>query len=222
MLCMDRSNINMPTESDGSDTACSPDVMACLKRLAAGDLTARDRIIELCSSRLRVLARRVLADFPNVRRWEDTDDVFQNVAMRLHRTLGTVPIDAPRAIMALAATELHRELLDLARRHAGPMSFAANHATNMPGSGGVERPCVPPALGNAADQDEPLDRWTLFHTAIANLPDDLREVFHLVWYLGADQKVIAHVMKCSERTVRTRWQDARQAVRVALDGMCPV
>jgi len=212
----------VPTHNDDSDTAYSPELMVCLERLAAGDLAARDRIIELCGSRLRVLARRMLAEFPNVRRWDDTDDVFQNVAMRLHRTLGTVRIDAPRAIMALAATELHRELLDLARRHAGPMSFAANHATNMPGSGDLERPCVPPALGNAAVHDESLDRWTLFHTAITNLPNDLREVFHLVWYLGADQKVIAHVMECSERTVRTRWQDARQAVRIALDGIPPV
>jgi RNA polymerase sigma factor (sigma-70 family) len=211
----------MPTSRTDSDTTSSPELMVCLDRLVAGDLAARDRIIELCGSRLRVLAGRMLAQFPNVRRWDDTDDVFQNVALRLYRTLGTVQLDAPRAIMALAATELHRELLDLARRHAGPMSFAANHETNMPGPGGDDGACVPPAVGTAQAPNESLDRWTLFHTAITNLPDDLREVFHLVWYLGVEQKAIAHVMKCSERTVRTRWQDARQAVRTALDGVSP-
>ncbi len=213
--------VPMPNHGDTSDTTYSPEWMACVDRLRAGDLAARDQIIELCGGRLRVLARRLLARFPNVRRWDDTDDVFQNVAMRLHRTLGTVPIDEPREVMKLAATELHRELLDLARRYAGPLSFAANHATNLPGSGILERPLVPPALGDAPAHDESLDRWTAFHAAVTDLPDDLRDVFSMVWYLGADQKVVAQVMKCSERTVRTRWHEARHAVRVALDGVPP-
>ena len=60
---------------------------ACLARLAAGDVAARDRIIELCGERLRLLAHRMLRRYPTVRRYDDTDDVFQNAAMRLHRAL---------------------------------------------------------------------------------------------------------------------------------------
>jgi RNA polymerase sigma-70 factor (ECF subfamily) len=195
---------------------------SCLQRLADGDLAARDTIIELCAARLRVLASRMLARFPNVRRWDDTDDVFQNAAMRLHRALGQLPIDSPRAIMALAATQIHRELIDLARRHAGPQSFAANHATNLgrpaadPATGQT-----PPAIADAAAPSESLERWTQFHDVIAALPGELREVFHLVWYLDADQKTIAGLLGCSERTVKTRWREAREAVRAALDGQSP-
>jgi RNA polymerase sigma-70 factor (ECF subfamily) len=205
-----------------SDTVGSAEVAACLERLAAGDLTARDRIIELCGNRLRILAHRMLSAFPNVRRWDDTDDVFQNAVMRLHRTLGQVPISSPRQITALAATELHRELLDLARKHAGRMSFAANHATNLPGSDGRAGDVRPPVIGDMAVPQESLDRWTQFHNAILNLPSDLREVFHLVWYLDADQRTIAHLTACSERTVRTRWLEARKAIRTALDGQRPM
>lgn len=192
-----------------------------LGRLAAGDLAARDRVIELCSGRLRLLARRMLARFPNVRRWDDTDDVFQNAALRLHRALGSVAVESPRSVMALAATQLHRELIDLARRHAGPMSFAANHATNLPGTSGDSSSASPGPLGAAAATEEPLDRWTLFHEAIAALPAELREVFDLVWYLGADQKTIARLLDCSERTVKSRWREAREAVREALQGEPP-
>jgi len=209
----------MPLDSDDS---VAPEIAGCLERLAGGDLAARDRIIELSSARLRLLAHRMLARFPAVRRWDDTDDVFQNAALRLHRALGDVQPDSPRGIMALAATQLHRELIDLARRHAGPMSFAANHATNAPAggqpSGGTE---VPAAVDRAATSDETLDRWTMFHDAIAALPGELREVFHLVWYLGADQKSIARLLECSERTVKSRWREAREAVRAALDGTPP-
>jgi len=66
-----------------------------------------------------------------------------------------------------------------------------------------------------------VDRWTLFHEAIAALPDDQREVFQIVWYLGADQKSAATLIGCSERTVKSRWREAREAVKAALDGAAP-
>jgi RNA polymerase sigma-70 factor (ECF subfamily) len=205
------------------DETTATEIADCLERLGAGDLAARDRIIEICSGRLRLLARRMLARFPQVRRWNDTDDVFQNAALRLHRALGEVRPESPRAIMALAATQLQRELIDLARRYDGPMSFAANHATTapaVPADANVARP-APAGVEAATAPAESLDRWTLFHEAIAALPGELREVFQLVWYLGADQRSIARLLECSERTVKSRWREAREAVRAALDGTPP-
>lgn len=191
---------------------------ACLARLAAGDHAARGRIIELCADRLRAVTHRMLARFPNVRRWDDTDDVFQAAALRLHRTLGQLPVGSPRALLALAATMVRRELLDLARRHAGPRSYAANHATHAPWGVGT-------AAGRHVDAlafpEESLDRWTAFQEAVESLPGEAREVFHLVWFLGADQKTIATLLGCSERTVKSRWREAREAVKAALGGASP-
>jgi RNA polymerase sigma-70 factor (ECF subfamily) len=207
----------MPLDPDLTNAAAVDD---CLVRLAAGDLTARDRIIELCAARLRVLASRLLDRFPKVRRWDDTDDVFQNAAMRLHRALGAVRLESPRAVLSLAATQIQRELLDLARRHAGPESHARNHETNLAPAGGD--PEAPPLhVERAADPRPPLDRWSHFHEVIAGLPPERRETFQLVWYLGADQKTVARLLDCSERTVRTRWREARDTVRAALDGRPP-
>ena len=203
-----------------TDDTISAALAECLQRLERGDLSVRDRIIELCSGRLHALAHRMLGRYPGVRRWEDTDDVFQNAVMRLHRALGAMQFDTPRSVMALAATQLHRELIDLARRHAGPASYAANHGTNaMPKAAADDGP--EHYIDNQSASDSSLDRWTLFHEAIANLPEDDREVFHLVWYLGADQKTIATLLDCSERTVKYRWRAAREAVRAALDGKAP-
>lgn len=217
-----------PPSQPGAAAPCPSDVetpdpggvelATCLARLAAGELVVRDRIIELLGGRLRLLARRMLARFPNVRRWDDTDDVFQNVALRLHRALGR-PGGPPRSLMALAGAELHRELLDLARRYAGPRSHASHHATNT----------IRGATGAAADRhdaramapDDTLDRWSRFHDAIAGLPSGQREVFDLVWYLGADQRTAADLLGCSVRTVKSRWREARDAVRHALDGDAP-
>jgi len=199
----------------------TPHLSACLDRLAEGDLAARDTIIEVCADRLRTLAHRMLTRFPNVRRWEDTDDVFQNAALRLHRALGQMTLDSPRSIMALAATQIHRELIDLARRHAGPASFAANHATRLGSTARSGVGATPHPIVDAVAPAEPEDRWTQFHDAINSLPGELREVFQLVWYLDADQKTVARLLGCSERTVKSRWREAREAVRAALGGQTP-
>jgi len=203
------------------DDALSAALTPALARLAAGDLAARDTIIELVAGRLRTLAHRMLARFPNVRRWDDTDDVFQNAALRIHRSLGQMAVTEPRSVIAVVITELQRELLDLARQHAGPLSYAANHGTNVipaaaHGRGDGER-----HVDRAAAADEPLDRWAAFHRAVEQLPQPQREVFDLVWFLGCDQKTVAATLGCSERTVKTRWKEAREAVRDQLDGESP-
>jgi RNA polymerase sigma-70 factor (ECF subfamily) len=110
-----------------------------------------------------------------------------------------------------------RELLDLARRHTGPASSAANHATNVfrAGNAAVHH------VERAADEPDDADRWEAFHAAIDALPPEPREVFHFVWYLGLDQKSIARLLGCSERTVKYRWRAAREAVRAALGNAVP-
>ncbi len=202
------------------DEAPLPPVVAdCLRDLANGDDAARGRIIELCSERLRILAHRMLNRFPAVRRWEETDDVFQNAALRLFRCLGEVSIESPREVLALAATQIHRELIDMARRHAGPMAFGSNHAT------GIQPLEDHSNIRHPADTKSPsethLDRWTLFHEAIQQLPETEREVFQLVWYLDADQQTIADLLGCSVRTVKNRWRAAREQVKEALGGDAP-
>lgn len=193
---------------------------ACLDRLTAGDLSARDGILELCAARLRDLARRMLDRFPTVRRWDDTDDVFQNAALRLHRALAEARPQSPRELMMLAAAQVRRELLDLSRRYAGPHSHAAHHATNFVATD-LDPDAVPFHTERSAAPDQALDRWSLFHAAIDGLPAESREMFHLVWYLGVDQKTIARLLDCSERTVKTRWRAARDAVKAALDERRP-
>ena len=90
----------------------------CLDRLRAGDATARDELLAHAADRLRRLTRKLLRDdFDRLRRWEETDDVFQNAAVRLCRALGDVVPATPLEFFRLAAAQIRRELLDLARHH---------------------------------------------------------------------------------------------------------
>ena len=191
----------------------------CLTGLSSGDEAARGRIIEVCQSRLQELAHRLLGrKFSKVRRWDDTDDVAQNAALRLYRALAETVPDSPRGLMGLAATQIHRELIDLARKHSGPMSYAANHGTNVMGGRDGPVHVVDGAADIGDDEEIPIERWEEFHVSVEQLPADQREVFSLIWYLGLDQEAAAKSLGCSLRTVSRRWAEAREAVQKAIGG----
>ena len=99
------------------------------------------------------------------------------------------------------------------------MSFGANHAT---GSHPIDD-----HSNSRHPQDErhdtatTIDRWTRFHQAVEMLSPEQKEVFQLVWYLGADQKTIADLVGCSVRTVKSRWRGARESIRATLNDEPP-
>lgn len=180
----------------------------CLSRLAAGNAAARDELIAFACERMRSIAHRMLGRFPAVRRWDQTDDVVQNAALRLYRTLGQLnPRDA-RGFMGLMAVHIRRELLDLARKYAGPESYAANHETNVQRADGQEKHKIDSAVDHAESM-EALERWSRLHLVVADMPTEEQEVFQMCWYLGLKQEEIAKLLDCSVRTVKRRWEAAK-------------
>lgn len=195
-------------------------LVACLGKLAAGDLSARDELIAIASERLRGIAHRMLRTFPTVRRWDETDDIVQNASLRLYRALADVVPQDVRGFVGLAAVQVRRELLDLARKHAGPESQAAHHETSVRRVDGREVSKVE----SAADLADPLERlatWTRLHEAAGSLPDEERELFHMVWYLGLKQDEIATLLGISVRTVKRRWESAKALLAEAVQGDRP-
>ena len=189
-----------------------------LESLRAGDPTARDRILILLAGRLRSLGHRMLADFRVVRRWDDTDDVVQNATLRFLRTLDRTEVESARHLLALAAMQIRRELLDLAKRYRGPESHASHHESNSLRVDGrrVMRTDVVPDPNDGVG-----DVWTRFHEVIETLPPEEREVFDLAWFAGAEQAEVANLVGCSIRTVKRRWEAAKQRLRDAIEGERP-
>ena len=71
------------------------DIERDIERLAAGESGAGERLIRSAAQRLEHMVRIFKRRFPRVSRWEQTDDVFQNAILRLHRALASVePRDA--------------------------------------------------------------------------------------------------------------------------------
>ena len=92
------------------------DIQACLDRLRSGDDSRTlGRHLECACVRLSRLARKMLKGFPRVHRWEETDDVLQNALVRLRRALETTSPESVRSFVNLAAVQIRRELIDLAK-----------------------------------------------------------------------------------------------------------
>ncbi|HEY7327876.1 MAG TPA: sigma-70 family RNA polymerase sigma factor [Gemmataceae bacterium] len=199
----------------------SAQIQVWLDRLRGGDAAACEQLLRCACQRLRNLARRMLRFYPNVQRWEQTDDVMQNAALRLYRTLQQIPVQTVRDFFRLAALNIRRELLDLAKHYYGPQGHGARHASISDNSSS-KSPDV--------ERLEPLDlshepsrvaAWSEFHQQIEKLPELEREVFDLLWYQGLSQAEVAKLLQVSERTVKRRWLSARLALSDALKGEIP-
>jgi RNA polymerase sigma factor (sigma-70 family) len=196
-------------------------IQALLDRLRGGDESARDELLGCACERLRNLARKMLRGYPNVRRWEQTDDVLQNTALRLRRTLQQMPVQTALDFFRLAALNIRRELLDLAKHYYGPQGHGARHATWGPGDTATGTGPGPAAPADLSREPSRLAAWGEFHEQIGALPDEEREVFDLLWYQGLSQAEAAEVLGVSERTVKRRWQAARLKLHDALGGEVP-
>jgi RNA polymerase sigma-70 factor (ECF subfamily) len=169
-----------------------------------GDLSSKDALLAYAGERLLTLTRAMFRGFPSLHRWEQTDDVFQNSMIRFHRALMEVKVESVRHFFNLAATQVRRELLDMAKKHFGPEGIGANHHTD-----GIPADENGGALHDKASEPEDLTAWTQFHAEVEKLPPEELEVFNLLYYEGLTQEDAARVLGISFRTLKRRWPAAK-------------
>ena len=167
----------------------------------AGDESAREQIIQHSCERLRMLTHRMFKYDDRLRRWEQTDDVCQQAIIALHDSLLDIKPESVRQFLGLAALQIRRTLIDLARHHFGPLGAAGKHQTDGDGE----------AIQEVAAGTEPNtpEEWGRFHETVEKLPEHEQEVLSLMFIDGLTQSEAAEVLGVSERSVRRRWRSAR-------------
>src|SRR5262249_44647795 len=156
-------------------------------------------------ARLERLARKMLQRFPEVGRWEESDDLLQTSTLRLLRALEDVEIISVRNFFGLAAEQMRRELLDLARSYRSQRLRGPSDAMRPEGSDSSVSALDPP---DVADDPDDLEMWCAFHEAVERLPAAEREVVGLIYYQGWTQAKVAEHLSVSKRTVQRRWNAA--------------
>lgn len=202
-----------------STSVLTGELQSWLDRMKTGDKSvvdqARGEIIRLAGGRLELLTRKMLRRNTRLHRWEETGDVLQNALVRLHRALETVKPESVAQLFGLAATQIRRELVDMARRHFGPMGDAAHHHTD--GKAAVDRDGAQREFGDSRGEPSTLAEWTDFHEKAGRLPNTEREVFDLLWYQGLNQEEAGALLGVTSRTVKSRWRSAKILLKQMLD-----
>ena len=193
----------------GSDTQ----LQGLIDLAKTGDERARTLLLDHACDRLLKLTRKMFRGYPALRRWEATDDVFQNSLVRLHRALAQVQLESVRHFFNLAGLQIRRELLDLKKHHFGPEGGGANHHTDHQPSDEVGG-----ALATKTDEPEDLSMWGEFHVHVDKLPEEQKEVVNLMFYEGLSQEEASAILGVSERTIKRRWQEAKLKLHKELSG----
>jgi RNA polymerase sigma-70 factor (ECF subfamily) len=179
------------------------DLEQLLERLRQGDEGARQELIAGSYERLRLLARRMLRrDFPRLERLHESTSVVHRCALRLLQALDKVRPAGVRDFFNLAARQMRWVLLDLSRQGIPAIKGLQAVGDDSSKSGRGE------PVDRAEDADS-LNAWASFHGKVADLPDEEREVFELLWYHGLTQAETAQLLKLHPREVSRRWLRAR-------------
>lgn len=152
---------------------------------------AREELIEHGRRRMQSICRKMffnsLQDSP-----VDYEDVYQESALRLWKSLTDVQPKTVGEFFGLAATHIRRVLIDLCRKHQRKMQEAVRE---------VDDETLNPST---------LAKWTEFHRHVEDLDPALRDVIELLWYHDLTQREAAEILGLDERTVRRRWRKARE------------
>lgn len=156
----------------------------------------------------QAVARRLMLEFPVVKRWHETEDICQEAAIRLQNALLATEPKSRRHLENLTALQIRRTLIDMARKYRrtldqGPLRWTPCHA-NAEVDGQLEK-----SASQESDADS-LELWTQLHASVDTMPSALKEVFQLVWYVGHSKKEVAEIVGSDIRTVQRRWRAARE------------
>ena len=67
-------------------------IQRCVERLAQDGPVAREELLRFTHERLLVMVQNLMARYPRLRRWEQSDDILANVHVRLLKCLDRVTV----------------------------------------------------------------------------------------------------------------------------------
>jgi RNA polymerase sigma factor (sigma-70 family) len=180
-------------------------LVALQERMQRGDAAAREELLNRACRQLEHMTRKMLKGYPGVHRWAQTDDVLQSALLRLLRALKEVQPASTREFFRLAATQVRRELLDLARHYFGPRGHGANHASGA--ASDASTPGPPDPADTRADPGR-LAVYQELHEQIDTLPAEERETVVLRVYQGMSEPEIAALLGVTVRSIQNYWRRA--------------
>ncbi len=186
-----------------------------LDRIAAGQdhTVVRDELLRRASQRIHDLVRAAMRSRPDLGRWEQDEDVLQNVLLRVDRAVRDARPANPGQFFIIVAQHVRWATIDLIRHHFGPGGQSSRHRTAEIDADGVSADPTSPRNGPAIERID----FIRLHAAVDGLPAEERDAWHLFVYLGLTQDQTAEHLGISPKTVQRRVRSARLQLATRLD-----
>lgn len=192
------------------------ELQTVLEMANQGDAEAFSQLLHRFEARFRVLVQKMLWNYPRLRRWEETDDVYQQAMLRLYQSLQAASPDSIAQFVGLSATQIRRTLIDLSRHYFGALGLGRKYQTEGGGRAADD-------AGGAFDRQQTqgkslsIEQWSDFHQIIERIPEEPRVAFELIWYAGLKQHEAAELLGISRRTLIRRLNQARRLIGEQLE-----
>jgi RNA polymerase sigma-70 factor (ECF subfamily) len=191
----------------------SDSLQALIVRLQHGEKAARDELLARTYSRLRQLMGKMIRRFPAVQDQAGPTDVLHETFFRLSRALEALSPKSVDEFFRLAALNMRRQLLDMARKCR---RRPEGHQVSLPEpSPGCEDDAAAEPSQSTLDPAA-LERWCEFHRQVEMLPEEERSVFDLLYYHDLSQAEAAELLGVSVPTIKRRWAAARMRLATYL------
>ena len=175
----------------------------------AGTTVAHSDLLEQAENRIRKIVRREASAYSYVLRWEQEDDLLQEVFLRVLKAVEDAKPQHVGQFFVIVGQHARWATISMIRKHFGPHGIASHHHT---GTITLSPPTNTPQEEQHQGALDPLR----LHEAVDNLPEDVRDAWVLFAYSGLTHQQIAEALDVSTKTVQRRLNQARAQLADAL------
>lgn len=184
----------MITEEWGESRRKDDDTGRLWREAAAGSQRSRERLLEMCYSELRMLARRMLAGDSSAYRLQPTE-LANEAALRVLK-LDRMEWNDRAHFLATAATVMRQALIDEVRRFRAAKRQAPAVITTW----------IDPGIATVEVDLERLDGSL---ARLAEVSPERARLVELRFFVGLTIEATAEVLAISPATVKRQWDAAR-------------
>ena len=196
------------------------ELQLCILRLKDGDQTAEAELVQLTSDRILQMTKRQKGKFFRINRWDQTEDISQDVSIRLLNELSNIKIESLEHYFNIVAGKIRQVLLDRNRKYkrrdglAGYLTAHVNQNDSAPAPPKYE-------VGGVTHEPSRLAEWGEFQETLRSLSDRSQQVLDLLFICDLTQNDAAQVMGISVRHVKRLFRDAKLELAQKMGGNLP-
>lgn len=215
-----KSFMNKDGQSTSFEDQTIDEVQLCIIRLKEGDQSAESDLVRLTSDRILQMTKRQKGKFFRINRWDQTEDISQDVSIRLLKELQNIKLESLEHYFNIVAGKIRQVLLDRNRKYKRREGLAGYQTQQVNQD---DASSAPPKyeVGGVTHEPSRIAEWGEFQETLRSLSDRSQQVLDLLFICNLTQNDAAQVMGISTRHVKRLFRDAKLELAERMGGDLP-